>query len=41
MKIEHNHFTSWPDFDVPKDGSMKTFQKLIKDSASFIEKSYN
>ncbi len=41
MKIERNHFASQPDFDIPKDGSMKKFKKLIKDSASFIEKSYN
>lgn len=36
IKVQHNHFKSWPDFDVPREGSMQGYQELIKDSADFV-----
>ena len=35
-EIEHNHFKSWPDWEVPFDDSMRGFQALIKRCAGFV-----
>ena len=36
VSIEHNHFKSWPDWEVPFDDSMRGFQELIKGCASYV-----
>ena len=38
VKVQHNHFKSWPDFEVPHDGSMQGFQELINNTADYVIK---
>ena len=40
-QLTHTHFTSWKDFKVPSEGSMKGYQQVIKESANFIQQSFS
>ena len=38
--MEHIHFKSWPDFEVPYEDSLEAYQSIINEQASFIQSSY-
>lgn len=40
LKVEHTHFTSWPDWETPYDESMVAFRQIIDSSANFVTASY-
>ena len=39
--VEHNHFKSWPDWEIPHNESMMGYQELIKETANWVINHYN
>ena len=37
MEVEHNHFKSWPDWEVPYEGSMNWYRDMVKDTARYVK----